>query len=202
MRWLFSVLLCLMVQHTIAHANDAEFKDIKVEWNADNEAWELSGDVQFELPRRLEEALHNGVSLYFVTEVELAKPRQFWFDEKASINQQYYRLSWHAITRQYGIATGSLTQRFSSLSDALRFLKRIRRIKVADRTQVKLNETYQLSARFKLDSSQLPRPYQLNFQFNPAATKDWTVISEWKKLTFVTTINSPINSSAAITIGE
>ncbi|MGB7536699.1 MAG: DUF4390 domain-containing protein, partial [Azonexus sp.] len=121
-----------------------------------------------------------GVVMYFVVDFEMTRPRWYWLDEKLISRSQTYRLSYHALTRQYRLSTGGLHQSFDSLSDALRMLSRLRNWLVidkgAEKTGVRAGETYTAALRMRLDINQLPRPFQIAALGN----KDWNLASDWK----------------------
>lgn len=145
---------------------------------ASEDGYVLSADFKFEFNQRLEEAVTKGVVLYFVTEFELTKPRWYWLEEKAASRSQTYRLSYHALTRQYRVSTGGLHQSFSTLNDALLVFSRIRGWLVIDKSDksVRPAEPYQAALRLRLDLNQLPRPFQISALGN----KDWSLVSDWK----------------------
>lgn len=149
-----------------------------------DEGYAVSGDFRFELGQRLEEAVTRGVVLYFVTEFELTNPRWFWFDEKILSRQMRHRLYYHALTRQYRLAAGGLHQSFFSLDEALRVLSRLRSWqvieKMSDFPQIKPGENYHIALRFRLDVTQLPKP----FQISAVANRDWQLSSDWKSWPF------------------
>ena len=70
----------------------------------------------------VEQALEQGVPLYFVSEFTLTRPRWYWLDEVVARSEQTTRLSYNALTRQYRITRGALFQNFASLDDALRII--------------------------------------------------------------------------------
>lgn len=145
---------------------------------AGDDGYVLSADFTFELNQRLEEAVTHGVVLYFVADFELSRPRWYWLDEKVLIRSQTYRLSYHALTRQYRLSTGALHQSFSSLSEAMRMLAHLRNWAVAERGDkaVRVGEPYLAALRLRLDVTQLPRPFQISALGN----RDWSLASEWK----------------------
>lgn len=142
------------------------------------DGYALAADFNFELNPRLEEAINKGVMLHFVVDFELSRPRWYFLDEKLVSRSQTFRLSYHALTRQYRLSTGVLHQSFASLSEALRMLSRLRNWTVIDKTDknVKPGETYQAAVRLRLDITQLPRPFQITALGN----KDWSFNSDWK----------------------
>lgn len=145
---------------------------------AGDDGYVLSADFTFELNQRLEEAVTRGVVLYFVADFELSRPRWYWLDEKVLSRSQTYRLSYHALTRQYRLSTGALHQSFSSLSEAMRMLAHLRNWGVAERGDkaIRAGEPYQAALRLRLDVTQLPRPFQISALGN----RDWSLASEWK----------------------
>ncbi len=145
---------------------------------AGEDGYVLSADFSFELNQRLEEAVTKGVVLHFVAEFELTRPRWYWLDEKLASRSQTYRLSYHALTRQYRLSTGGLHQAFPTLSEALRMLSHLRNWVVVERGDkgVRAGEPYQAALRLRLDLNQLPRPFQITALGN----KDWSLAADWK----------------------
>ena len=82
----------------------------------------LNAEFEFTLNATLEEALQNGVPLYFVLEFELSRGRWYWFDEKLAQTAFTYRVSYNALTRQYRVASGLLTQAFNTVQEVERFV--------------------------------------------------------------------------------
>lgn len=148
---------------------------------AGDDGYVLSADFAFELPARLEEAATRGVVLPFVIDFEVTRRRWWWLDETVASRSQTFRLSYHALTRQYRLSVGALHQSFASLDDALRLLSRLRQWPVLDRHQLRPGETYEAALRLRLDTSQLPKP----FQISALANRDWTLTSDWVRWSFV-----------------
>jgi hypothetical protein len=181
-RGAFRLLLCglLALLPLAARAADGvEITQAHLEYIDDS--YKLSASYAFELNRGLEEAITRGLPLHFTTEVELTRPRWYWFDEKAITASQTIRISYNVLTRQYRAAIiGSLQQNFSTLDDALSLVRRPRRWTVAERGRLKVGETYNVAVRFMLDVSQLPKPFQVNAINN----SDWRFSSDWKRFTY------------------
>ena len=146
----------------------------------DEDSYILAADFNLDFNARLEEAVTKGVILYFVTDFELTRPRWYWLDEKVASRTQTFRLSYHALTRQYRLSTGALHQTFETLDEALRMLSRLRNWSVLDRTAVKSEDTYLAGLRMRLDLSQMPK----TFQVTAIANRDWNLASDWIRWTF------------------
>ena len=145
-----------------------------------DDGYAVNADFDVELTPRIEEALNSGVSLYFVVEFELIRPRWYWFDEKTVVSRLQYRLTYHALSRQYRLWTGTLHQPFASLAEALRVLGRVRSWQVLERNQVEYGQKYETAVRMRLDATQLPRPFQLS----ALTSREWTLESAWLRFPF------------------
>lgn len=169
-------LLLLVLLPALAWAAEIEVGTPQL--TAGDDGYVLATDFSFELNQRLEEAVTRGVVLYFVADFELSKKRWYWLDEKVISRSQTFRLSYHALTRQYRLSTGALHQSFSSLSEAVHMLSRMRNWVVAERgdKNVRAGEPYQAALRLRLDVTQLPRPFQISALGN----RDWSLASDWK----------------------
>ena len=115
----------------------------------------------------------------FHFEFELARPRWYWFDEKPVELTQTYKISYHALTRQYRLSAGTLYQSFNSLGDALRLLSRPS-LPAFERSRLKPGESYIASVRMRLDVNKLPKPFQLS----ALTSREWTLESDWKSFPF------------------
>jgi hypothetical protein len=178
--WLLTTLLALTFAPLPARA--AEGVDItRASLENSDEGYKLVISFAFELNRGLEDAIMRGIPLYFTTEVELSRPRWYWFDEKAVSTSQTVRISYDVLTRQYRAAiSGGLQQSFSTLDDALSLVKRPGRWLIAEKGVLKRGETYDLAVRMGLDMARLPKPFQVNALNN----SDWRLSSDWKQFTF------------------
>jgi len=145
----------------------------------DDDGWSLEADFDIQFSPRLEEAINRGVPLYFVVEFELARPRWYWLDEKPVQVSQTYKISYTPLLRQYRLSVGNLYQNFTRLDEVTRVLSRLRGWHVADKGALKKDTTYQAGLRMRLDTAQLPKP----FQVNAIASRDWTLASDWQRWT-------------------
>jgi hypothetical protein len=172
-----ALLVLLAAVSLSSLAETMELREARLE--AQDDGFAVVVEYNIELSPRLEEAINKGVALFFNFELELARPRWYWFDEKPVEISQTYRLSYHALTRQYRLSAGTLYQSFNSLGEALRLLARPRALPI-DRSRIKNGETYIASVRMRLDVNQLPKPFQLSALTN----REWTLDSDWKRFPF------------------
>ncbi|OMG56865.1 hypothetical protein BJN45_00455 [Azonexus hydrophilus] len=177
--------MLLVFLPALAWTAEIEVREPQITLSEDGYA--LAADFRFDLNSRLEEAVNRGVVLYFVADFELTRERWYWLDEKLVSRSLTYRLSYHALTRQYRLSTGGLHQSFETLNEALRVLRRLRNWQVIDKDEkiVVPGGTYQAAVRLRLDFNQLPRPFQISALGN----KDWSLASDWK--TWLATLPLP-----------
>jgi hypothetical protein len=144
-----------------------------------DEAWLLDAHFDIHFSPRLEEAVNRGVPLYFVVEFEISRPRWYWFDEKPIQLSQSYKISYTPLLRQYRLSSGNAYQNFTRFDEVTRVLSRLRGWHIADKGAFKKDQVYQASLRMRLDTAQLPKPFQLN----AVASRDWTLSSDWHRWT-------------------
>jgi len=137
----------------------------------------LNADFALDLTPRLEDALAQGVRLYFLVEFEAYRPRWYWLDEKVGAATLTARLSFHALTRTYRLSTGTLHQSFATLNEALRALGTVREWLVLPPGVLQPDTAYNAYVRMRLDTAQLPKP----FQVSALANREWSLASAWKK---------------------
>lgn len=156
-----------------ALADGITARSAKVEAAEDGYRLDAEFDIQFS--QGLEEAVNRGVALYFIVEFELSKPRWYWFDERPVQLSQTYKITYTPLLRQYRLSSGSVYQNFTRLEDVVRALSRVRGWAVADRGALRKEGGYQAAIRMRLDTGQLPKPFQLN----AVASRDWSLASDW-----------------------
>lgn len=140
----------------------------------------LNADFSFTLNPRLEEAVTNGVPLYFVVDFELTRPRWWWFDQKTVSKRLQFRLAYHALSRQYRLSTGLLEQSFGTLQEALQVLQHVRNWVVVNRGVALEDTDYDAAVRMLLDTTLLPKPFQVNALTN----QDWNLESSWLRFKY------------------
>ncbi|MGH8674853.1 MAG: DUF4390 domain-containing protein [Burkholderiales bacterium] len=151
------------------------------------EGLSLNADFAFDFAPRLAEMVANGVPLYFVVEFELTRPRWWWFDEKAAAKRIQLRLSYHVLSRHYRLSTGLLQQQFATLEEALNVLRRLRSWQVVDRPLPLADANYEAAVRMRLDTTQLPKPFQLS----ALTSRELNLESPWKRFVFRPTPTPP-----------
>jgi hypothetical protein len=176
LKGVLAALLCAAV--LVARAEEIEVRNVQL--LPVEEGFVLNADFAFDFAPRLAEMLANGVPLYFVVEFELTRPRWYWFDEKAAAKRIQLRLSYHALSRHYRLSTGLLQQQFATVDEALNVLHRLRSWPVIDRSVVLADANYEAALRMRLDTTLLPKPFQLS----ALTSRELTLESGWRRFVF------------------
>ncbi len=141
----------------------------------------LDADIDIVLSAPLEDALNKGIPLYFLLDFELVRSRWYWFNDKVIAREQPYRMSYNALTRHYRIGVGAFYQNFPTLAEALQVMSKVRRREDLDPGTLSKGTAYTAGLRLRLDTSQLPRPFNLN----ALGSREWSLGSEWYRWTVV-----------------
>ena len=170
----------LAVNSVHAEGNATEISQLQIERSSDGVF--LSATVRFELSAAVEDALLRGVPLFFVAEVDVLRDRWYWYDKKLVSVERHMRLAYQPLTRRWrlNIASGAITsnslglslnQGFETLGEALAAMRRVSRWKIAEASEIDAEQKTNIEFRFRLDVSQLPRP----FQIGALGQADWDI---------------------------
>lgn len=174
-------LLALLVHLPLAARAGDTVETVQAQLEATEDGYKLHASFAFELNRGLADAIMRGMPLSFTTEVELTRPRWYWFDETALLASRTVRISYNVLTRRYHAAvSGSLQQSFATLDEALSLVRHPGRWLVAEKGKLKAGETYRVGVRMRLDVTQLTKPFQVNALNN----SDWQMGSDWNRFSF------------------
>jgi hypothetical protein len=158
----------------------AEISGMRVERTP--EGLVVSAQMQFDLPASVDEALQKGIPLFFVAEAALVRERWYWYDKDVARASRHLRLSYQPLTRRWRLLVSSgpignagvaLGQTFDSRDEALAAVQRISHWKIAEPQDVEPDARQSVTLRFRLDVSQLPRPFQIGL----VGQDDWTIVA-------------------------
>ena len=165
-----------------ANAATAQLTQLRTERTEDGVY--LNAAVAFELPHVVEDALLKGIPLFFVIEVDIYRDRWYWTDQRVGGAARTIRLAYQPLTRRWRVNIGSgqiggassglratFNQNYETLPEALSAVQRVARWKVADSADIRAGNVHNLVFSFKLDLSQLPRPFQIGV----AGQRDWSI---------------------------
>jgi Domain of unknown function (DUF4390) len=172
-------------------ATAASISSIQVE-RADGTVF-LNAQLKFDLPTPVEDVLLKGIPLIFVAEVEVRRERWYWYDKKLVVAARQMRLAYQPLTRRWrlnitnstgsngslngsagssgGALGGGLPQYFETLPEAMSKIQRISRWRIVDLVELDPDAMHTLDLSFKLDVSQMPRPFQIGL----IGQSDWNI---------------------------
>lgn len=178
-RWAFLALS--LVLGGMAHAETpVELQALKLE--RQDAAIYMSGTWQFEMPSALEDALLKGITLYFVTEVDISQERWYVYNQRVAHAERHVRLFYQPLTRRWRVNVSpqpfnvsglgmSLGQSFDTAEEAMGVVRRLVQWRIANATDYNADAKQTISINFKLDLKQLPRPLQIG----AAGQSDWNI---------------------------
>ena len=179
--------LSLFWAASISSAWATEITQLRVE-RADDGLY-LSASVNFELPPVVEDALMKGIPMFFVIEADIYRDRWYWTDPRVASAARTLRLAYQPLTRRWrvNIASGlisnsaglraTLNQNYETLAEAMSAIQRVARWKIAENSEVAADASHRLEFNFRLDLSQLPRPFQIGM----AGQSEWNISAQVKE---------------------
>lgn len=170
-----TLLAILVFLPAVACAQSASVTNAKLDITEDG--YQLNADFELQLTTGMQEAVRKGVPLYFVAEFQLTRGRWYWLDQSVISANRDRRVSYAPLTDQYRVAVSGISQNVTTFDDVRRVLSRIRSWTVAEKGQLRPGEKYEAALRFRLDTSQLPKPFQLNV----ITSKEWSLASDWHR---------------------
>ena len=193
LRRLLALSLCVMAVLIGQTALATEVTQLQMERS--EEGVYLSASVQFDVPVVVEDAMLKGIPMFFVAEADIYRARWYWYDKRITTATRTMRLAYQPLTRRWRLnvlpgaisVTGlraSFSQNYDSMADAISSIQRLARWRIADAAEVEVDARHKVEFRFRLDLSQLPRPFQIGV----AGQKDWAITAETSRELIAETI--------------
>lgn len=174
---LFALLLALCLPLAQAN-NDGHVAQVSTHF--DHDTLMVDADIAFTLGSELLDAAHKGVPLYFTVDLQIVRPRWWWFDKTLVDTERSWRIQYNALTRQWRVGLGELSLPATTLDEGLDLVRHIRQWAVGPADDFHANTRYQGRLRLRLDTSRLARP----FQVDALNSKAWSLTTPWKDFTF------------------
>lgn len=177
---LLVLMLALLWTPVRAQAPYADVPQMNVERTEDGVL--LSATIRFDLPPAVDDALAKGIPMFFVAETSIYRDRWYWYDKRVAGASRHMRLAYQPLTRRWRLQVSSspigqsglvLGQAFDTREEALAAIQRVSRWRVADPGDIDPDATHYVDFRFRLDVSQLPRP----FQIGAVGQSDWNILA-------------------------
>jgi hypothetical protein len=163
-----------------AEVNSAEVTQLQAERTEDGVL--LSATIQFDLPQVVEDALAKGIPMFFLAEASIYRDRWYWYDKRVAFATRHMRLAYQPLTRRWRLQVSAapigssgmvLGQTFDTREEAIAAIQRVSRWRIADAADVDPDAAHTIDFRFRLDMSQLPRP----FQIGAVGQAEWIILA-------------------------
>ncbi|MCX8516594.1 MAG: DUF4390 domain-containing protein, partial [Rhodoferax sp.] len=94
------IFLAFMLCYGVVQAQViTEISQLRVERS--DIGWQLSAQLQFELPQAVEDALQKGIPMVFVFSANVLKERWYWYDKRQTSAERSMRLAYQPLTRRW-----------------------------------------------------------------------------------------------------
>jgi len=177
---LLASLLAVLLLVGLGSVRAAPIELYRAELVKRQDAYHLVGYFDLNLNPALLDALQRGVSLTFTQQFEADRPRDYWFADDIVVLSRSLRLSYHALLRYYQLEIDGRTQSYAQLNDAVRAAGEFHDWRVIEARRLDRKYTYRARVRMSLDTTQLPKPLQIN----AAVSNRWEVDSGWQNWPF------------------
>lgn len=175
--FLLFFVACLMQP---AAARDIDVRSLTSHIDAGRFVIDALLDVR--LTRNTREALDNGITLQFVLETRLLRPRRLWWDGELSNDARRFLLSRHALADGYllGEVGGDRQQTYKRLDEALQALGTLDGYIAGVIEDPQPPRQYRGRLRLRLDIEALPAPLRPIAYVSPS----WRISSGWYEWAF------------------
>ncbi len=169
------LLALLLLSGLTAHASG--FTVAELNTRLAEQVYVMDANVELEFSRRALEALASGVPLTLRMDIEVQRKRNWLPDETIATLEQYYQLTYHALSDNYlvrNLNSGALYV-YPSRESAIQALGQIRSFPLLDANLIVPEANYLVEMRIELDIDSLPSPLKLIAYVFP----DWHLSSAW-----------------------
>ncbi|MGZ8190835.1 MAG: DUF4390 domain-containing protein [Methylococcaceae bacterium] len=172
--WSFALLL-LFLNCTNVLATEVRRAEITLQGNS----YILSADIDYRLSEKADEALQNGVPLFWILHVKVIQQRHYLWDKILVELTMRYRIQYHALLNMYRVKNeySGAIDNFSTLSAALDWMSTIRNVPILERYEIAPQKHYVTAIKVNFDRDALPLPLRPVAYINPQwyLSSDWTV---------------------------
>lgn len=172
-------LLCLflLAGHGLAAARGVEFEQTASKVQDDQLV--LGIHARFDLDDNVQEALDNGITLYFEVDTRLLRSRPFWPDQRIAASLHRFALSRHALSARYALVEQGASQArtFENFEDALVALGDIPEALHCGIKLLPPDGSFIARSRLRLVTEELPAPMRPLVWISPS----WWISSAWQE---------------------
>jgi len=137
----------------------------------------LDAGIHYRMSPALADALHNGVSLVFEVQVQVAQARGWLWDAQVATITQRYRIEYHALSRLYLLThlNSGAQQSFFRFPSLLTTLGELENIPLLDAALLDDDASYTVRLRARLAVDALPLPLRARAYMSG----EWSPVSDW-----------------------
>jgi hypothetical protein len=172
----------------VANANEYAAEVKYAETTVQYGEYILAADLDYHLSPQANEALKNGVPLFWQIKIKLQQSHDYWFNKTLSKYALRYRLQYHALLKMYRVKnenTGEM-QNFSTLTAALNVMATVRDVPLIATNNLSPDAHYLVAIKAVFEDDALPLPLQTQVIANP----QWQLSSGWTQWDLLT---QPLN---------
>ncbi len=154
-----------------------EFTIDSIDTRLEENVYLLDAHINYQFSDDALKALHSGVPLTLLIEIDVQRKRRWWLDADIASLEQRFRLVFHAISGQYvvyNLNSGALYP-FHTLDGALQALGTLKDFPLLDAQLVEDDEDYEVEMMVSLEIEALPAPLRPLAYITPA----WRLNSDW-----------------------
>ena len=139
--------------------------------------WVVDARIDFAFSEDNLEAMHNGVALTIIVDIEVRRERGPWWNETLVARELRYRIETNVLTGRYRIRSlgDGRTRNYRSLEETVEALGQLESIPVIARDRLSADARYVARIRTRLDIEALPSPLRPIAYLSP----QWRLGSGW-----------------------
>ena len=175
--WRNVLFVVLVILFNAANASKYAAEVKHAETSLQQGKYILAADLEYHLSPQANEALQNGVPLFWQIKIKLQQKHDVWFNKTFSTSVLRYRLQYHALLNMYRVKNENTeeTRNFSTLTAALNVMATLRDFPLTLKENLLPNAHYLVAIKVFFEDEELPLPLQTQMIANP----QWQLSSDW-----------------------
>ena len=180
LRGIFMLLLLFSTGSAVAK----DFLINSAEIVLSEKVYQLNARLEFDFSKDVMRAIDNGVPVVIELDIEILRPRNYFWDKEIATLEQRYQLQYHALSEQYIVRNlnSGAQYTFFSLVASLQKIGHVDHLPIIDEQLLTESDSEKLYARIRtqLGFDDLPVPLKLN----ALISRSWWLSSDWVELNF------------------
>ena len=174
------LMLCLLSAPPVSAEEEGvepSFSIVSAESRIDDQVIRLDAAFELIFSENLIEALHNGVPLTLLVEMDVLRERSYWLSETVAEIEQRFQVTYNPITGRYQYHNLNSDARFQlpSFDVVTLMLSHLSNFPLLDHSLLESGERYLGRIRIRVDREKFPVPLRLMSY----VSSDWDLVSEW-----------------------